>query len=613
MTYSFLSLLTLAAAGVSAVSVGRFPRTTSEGRELATRDTSGLSPGCQNSPNSRKCWGKYDINTNYYDEVFHTGKTVEYWLNIEEIDCHPDGYKRKCQVANGTMPGPAITADWGDDVVVHVTNNLPINGTAIHWHGIRQLNTNEYDGTPGVSQCPIPPGDSMTYKFHASQYGTSMWHSHFAIQYSMGLHGPLNINGPATADYDEDLDTIFMTDWGHETEFATWASVATFNVTFDGALTGIINGQNTGNCTATNATKPDPNCIDGGHKYELNFEPGKKYRLRLINIATEAWFQFSIDGHKMTVIAMDLVPIVPYETNNVLVNMGQRYDVIVEANAPPGDYWLRSGFVKSCIPNGAPENITGIVRYNKDSTVEPTSTSDVKRIGYCMDEPTASLVPWVPVDVKNIDGNIISENVTGEYFQGKFLRWSFNKADGGFMWTNWSQPALGDVVSGNIAGIPKGDNAFPIGALTNATAAKFKDGKQWGVLVLEDITRIPGITHPMHLHGHDFVVLSSGLGLWDESTVGWQLKNPERRDTITMPPNGFIVMAWALDNPGIWALHCHIPWHSSQGFSATVLESPALIPGSGATKDWDTVFAPQCKKWNDYYPTSTYKQDDSGV
>lgn len=29
------------------------------------------------------------------------------------------------------------------------------NGTAIHWHGLRQLNNNEFDGVPGVTQCPI--------------------------------------------------------------------------------------------------------------------------------------------------------------------------------------------------------------------------------------------------------------------------------------------------------------------------------------------------------------------------------------------------------------------------------------------------------------------------
>jgi FtsP/CotA-like multicopper oxidase with cupredoxin domain len=49
---------------------------------------------------------------------------------------------------NGSIPGPTLFADWGDTVVVHVTNSLVTskNGTSIHWHGIRQNGTNDQDG-----------------------------------------------------------------------------------------------------------------------------------------------------------------------------------------------------------------------------------------------------------------------------------------------------------------------------------------------------------------------------------------------------------------------------------------------------------------------------------
>jgi FtsP/CotA-like multicopper oxidase with cupredoxin domain len=52
---------------------------------------------------------------------------------------------------NGTIPGPTLTADWGDTFVIHVTNNMQENGTAIHWHGLRQLNNTEFDGVRSVS------------------------------------------------------------------------------------------------------------------------------------------------------------------------------------------------------------------------------------------------------------------------------------------------------------------------------------------------------------------------------------------------------------------------------------------------------------------------------
>jgi hypothetical protein len=460
MIIPFLPLLAFAAVRASALQIPGTASSDSSTSSLLVRDSGSLAAGCQNSPTSRQCWGKYDIDTNYYDTVFHTGRTVEYWLSLEEIDCAPDGYKRKCITANGTMPGPPITADWGDDVIVHVTNNIATNGSAIHWHGVRQLNNTQYDGVPGVTQCPIAPGSSMTYKFHASQYGTSIYHSHFSLQYSMGLYGPLVINGPATANYDEDLGTVILTDWDHETVFSLWASAGDY--TYVTVSTGLVNGMNTGDCIASNVTTPDPNCINGGQKYQLVFEEGKKYRLRLINLAAEAWFQFSIDGHNLTVIQNDFVPIVPYETDSVLVNMGQRYDVIVEANAVPGDYWLRGGPITACLPLAAAENITGIVRYNKDRIEIPTSVSTVIPSTNCGDEPAASLVPWVPLNLTNMDGGIHVDDVAAEFLgPEKYLRWVMN--NGSFMWTNWSNPALGNVVSGNLAGIPVSDNVFQVG------------------------------------------------------------------------------------------------------------------------------------------------------
>jgi FtsP/CotA-like multicopper oxidase with cupredoxin domain len=91
-----------------------------------------------------------------------------------------DGYTHQVLSFNSTIPGPAITADWGDNLVVHVTNNLQYNGTSVHWHGMRQLNSVEYDGVPGVTQRPIVPDESLTYKFQVTQYGTTWYHSHFS-------------------------------------------------------------------------------------------------------------------------------------------------------------------------------------------------------------------------------------------------------------------------------------------------------------------------------------------------------------------------------------------------------------------------------------------------
>lgn len=83
---------------------------------------------CENSANNRTCWGQYDINTDYYETWPTTGVIREYWLNAEQITLSPDGYETTVQVFNGSLPGPTIEADWGDEIVVHITNSLPDNG-----------------------------------------------------------------------------------------------------------------------------------------------------------------------------------------------------------------------------------------------------------------------------------------------------------------------------------------------------------------------------------------------------------------------------------------------------------------------------------------------------
>ena len=111
-------------------------------------------------------------------------------------------------------------ADWGDDIVVNVKSSLTLNGTGIHWHGMRQLNNNQYDGVGGVTECPIADGETRTYKFKATQFGTSWYHSHYSVQYGDGVVGGIQINGPATANYDLDLGIIPFTDWFYAPMYA---------------------------------------------------------------------------------------------------------------------------------------------------------------------------------------------------------------------------------------------------------------------------------------------------------------------------------------------------------------------------------------------------------
>lgn len=127
-----------------------------------------------NGPKSRACWKNgYNISTNFDVDWPDTGVTRQYNFEITNGTAAPDGTPRITFLINGQYMGPTIFADWGDYVEVTVTNNLQNNGTGIHWHGVRQLNSNWEDGVPGLTECPLAPGQSKVYQWQATQYGTS--------------------------------------------------------------------------------------------------------------------------------------------------------------------------------------------------------------------------------------------------------------------------------------------------------------------------------------------------------------------------------------------------------------------------------------------------------
>jgi len=302
------------------------PRDSLEGRQTGTPFQCPAAGG--NGPTSRQCWAPgFTSFTDMYTSWPNTGVTVSYNLRIENTTCSPDGSNsRVCMIINGRYPGPTIVANWGDTIRVTVRNMLQHNGTSIHWHGFRMLNTNIQDGTNGVTECAIAPGDFKTYQFQATEYGTSWYHSHFSHQYGDGVVGTVQINGPATSNYDTDLGVMPMTDWYYMTAFQAARRAATSTTGPPQPDNILING------TAKSATGT-------GAYNKVTIQSGKKYRLRLINTSIDSNLLVNLDGHTFQVIATDFVPVVPYTTTYIQIGIGQRYDVVINANQTAGNYW----------------------------------------------------------------------------------------------------------------------------------------------------------------------------------------------------------------------------------------------------------------------------------
>ncbi|KAI8932083.1 hypothetical protein NX059_010969 [Plenodomus lindquistii] len=527
-----------------------------------------------NTASSRSEWCDYSIDTDYTTVVPDTGVSREYWLELSDVTVAPDGVSRSAMAVNGTIPGPTLFADWGDTVTIHVKNNLlsSNNGSSIHWHGIRQNYTNEQDGVPSITQCPNSPGNTETYTWRATQYGTSWYHSHFALQAYQGILGGLIINGPATANYDEDLGMLFLNDWDHQTVDELYMSAQSNGPpTLDN---GLINGTNT--------------YEDGGFRYNTSFTPGTSYRMRLVNGAVDTHFKFMIDNHKMTVIASDLVPIVPYETTVLDISMGQRYDIIVTADqaSVAENFWLRAIPQSACSENDSTDNIRGIIYYG-DAPSTPTTTA-YSYEDSCGDE-TENLVPYIAKTVGS-DSRTELETATVSFNEERLFRWYLNSTS---MLVDWADPSLMQLLNGNTT--------FE----ASSAVIELPEAHVWTYVVIETALGVP---HPIHLHGHDFSIIAQGTGKYS-SSVALNLENPPRRDTAMLPASGYLVLAFETDNPGNWLMHCHIGWHTSEGFALQFIERADEIAGITDS----SRLIDQCNAWTAHAEAAHIEQEDSGI
>jgi FtsP/CotA-like multicopper oxidase with cupredoxin domain len=193
----------------------------------------------------------------------------------------------------------------------------------------------------------------------------------------------------------------------------------------------LVNGK--ANYPCANTTLP---CTPNAGLSKFAFESGKKYRLRLINPSSDALQKISLDGHNFTVIAYDFTPIQPVTTELITLGIGQRADVIVEAQGTSdGSYWFRStlgpaGPGGCSLPDGISPNAMAVVYYeDADPDAVPTTTSDITpaQIGTCANDPLSGTVPLFPI-TSDYTGQLITEELEIEFFvnsTGKFV-WAVN-------------------------------------------------------------------------------------------------------------------------------------------------------------------------------------------
>ncbi|KAI9908563.1 hypothetical protein PsorP6_016160 [Peronosclerospora sorghi] len=493
-------------------------------------------------------------------------------------------------INNKTSDRAIIEVELGQQVEMRVTNELD-TPTCLHWHGLKQLGTQEMDGTSGITQCHIAPLATAIYRFRPDKAGTFWWHAHHKKDYIFGLRGPLIVHNPKTQqhDWEKDIDREYivqLADLYHREPKPKrmWDNI-------------LINNRGRYSCAAAylhNFTQ----CTDNQPLATFHFTPGNKYLLRLINMAALSPTVFSIDGHDFQVVAADGDYVQPSaRINSILLNTGQRYDIIVEAKSsatgnPIGSFWMRANALHGLpwtratgeeVGEGFTYEGLAIVSYEAEGA-EPTTTqaTNLTTIG------EFDFTPLIPIALPNVASDRAILQFRMENGSGQF---SIDGSD----FTHFvepDEPPLFTISSGLTT------KQLPV----TANARHIEYGKHIEVVLVN----VKDEQHPFHLHSHSAYVVGCGHASLDQirnnQLPPLKLLNPMLRDVYTVPACtsdgnngcldfGYVVLRFNADNPGVWFMHCHIDWHLDSGLAMIFVEGETELHEKGVQSYSNSVLS----------------------
>jgi len=319
----------------------------------------------------------------------------------------------------------------------------------------------------------------------------------------------------------------------------------------------------------------------------LQIEPGKTYRLHLVNVGALSLFHFWIENHNLTIIEVDGVYVAPYSTAGLDIHVGQRYSVLVTMNANPQfNYPIIAAIDDS--EGVLKPNATAWLVYNPNG-VNPAP--QILADWYPFDD--FLLTPWEFKGVQPPDCNVT--------FVVQFVTAPADsplKTVAPINGISYLPPVTPTMLTAMDAINPW--DHYIYGPTTNTYLLRYGD---MVYLIIDNET---GGAHPctfsfylysipshyiVHLHGHTFQVLyrSPPNTNYSQDEPYDVPANPVQRDVLTVYEYGFAIVAFKADNPGVWFFvlppplkyltlqHCHIDWHVLMGMIAQFVEAPDMM------------------------------------
>ena len=443
--------------------------------------------------------------------------------------------------ANGIA---GLFAENGKRFRVTLVNELD-RDTLIHWHGLTP--PSEQDGVPGLSQPALQAGQSYEYDFVHNRAGTFWMHSHIGFQEQQLLAAPLIVRNPAEAELDEQEVVVLLHDFSFrapEEIFEELRRDAGMAMSMDAGGGHAKEGKDGGMAMgaamrmsqdhdggkATDETMGMSQDHGGGmaHFNDVEYDAylandrtlsdpevvpvdsGGKVRLRIINAAAATNFLMDLGALDGELIAVDGNPIVPLQGNQFDLAIAQRADIRLRLPPGQGAYPVlarrEDGMAR-----------TGIILATKTgriSRLPEQGDSKSRPLNLRLERRMSALSPLM----EQIAQRTHVLDLTGSHAG---YDWGLN-----------------------------GKTFDPDDPLVVAEGERVE-------VILRNRTAMP---HPIHLHGHHFQVIA----------IDGKHFSGAVRDTVLVPPERSVTIAFDADNPGHWAFHCHQLYHMAAGMMTSV-------------------------------------------
>ncbi|EME41042.1 hypothetical protein DOTSEDRAFT_178384 [Dothistroma septosporum NZE10] len=506
------------------------------------------------------------------EHAFRNTTTREYHWRVTSGLRRPDGVLKRVYLVNDAFPGPTIEARSGDRILVHVQNGLENAGVSIHWHGLQMRGANRMDGAAGITQASIEPGHTFTYDFitGADESGTFWWHAHDGVQRADGLYGGFVVHKPSHQGVSQQPDAehlLLVGDWYHRSaedalEYYMHPGAFGLETVPDSVL---VNGLGSYTCSDAVPARPVDCIASELAANSLDLATDRHNILRIVNVGAYAGFSISLSDRLLRPIRVDAghqVSAAASKSVGVL-HPGERMDVLVlrqkSKSRPATELTVRldDGPFKY-------ENMALALSHNFSvkwrGSAEPHSihddatyeSFDIQTIKSAHDQ--ASLLP------------ITADRVIVLYTLTQKLAHLDNEPRGFINHSTWAKLYVPLV---DLSRTHWDKDIFVPQIKHDA------ESPLWIDIVLNDLDED---SHPFHLHGHVFWVLSSF-----SSTFNWGSYNPYedleppageykistavKKDTFYVPRRGYAVLRFRADNPGLWLFHCHVLWHQASGMA----------------------------------------------